>query len=346
VAAGRAERSGADSCGMGGKPTRTETETRVLALNAGKPMRTAPRRALVTLVAAAVVLPLAALSASHAGGTPAWSSAGPIVLARLAGGDSELYVATTHGRIVRRLTRNRWSDFLPRWSPNGRRIAFVSDRDGDDEIYVMNVDGSGVRKLTRNRCADFAPAWSPNGRTIAFARDRGRDCVLPPEIYVVRANGRRLRRLTRTPPWVVNTTPTWSPDGRSIVFASSRAGLLLNQLYVMRADGRRVRRLTRTPDVDASMPAWSPDGRTIAFVSLRAGSNDIYVMNADGTEERRLTDNPRIDLLPRFSPNGKRLVFARLGLPDGKTVDEIFVINTDGKHERRVGEGFDADWRG
>jgi Tol biopolymer transport system component len=138
--------------------------------------------ALVALAAAAVVLAPAGLSAGHDPGTPAWGSAGRIVFARIAGRDSELYVATTQGRIVRRLTRNRWSDFLPRWSPTGRRIAFVSDRDGDDEIYVMRADGGGVRQLTHNRCPDFTPAWSPDGRKLAFAHQRGRECGLPPEI--------------------------------------------------------------------------------------------------------------------------------------------------------------------
>jgi TolB protein len=217
----------------------------------------------------------------------------------------------------------------------------VSDRDGDDEVYVMEADGSDVRQLTRNSCPDFTPAWSPDGRRAAFARERR--CGLPPEIYVIQANGRHARRLTRTRRWVINTTPTWSPDGHKIAFART-GGDLLRLIYVMGADGHQVRRLTRKP-VDAGMPAWSPDGRLIAFVNLRSRSNDIYVMNSDGTCVRRLTNNVRDDFGPRFSPTGKRLIFTRLRLPDRKTVDEIFTIDTDGKHERRVMSGFDPDWR-
>jgi Tol biopolymer transport system component len=299
-------------------------------------------RSLRFVVLAVVALALTSGTASAASdrGTHA-SLAGRIVFARDVGPHSELYVATTQGRILRRLTRNGSSDYTPRWSPNGRRIVFVSDRDGDDEVYVMDADGSDVRQLTRNRCPDFAPAWSPDGRRIAFAHARA--CALPPEIYVIQANGRHARRLTRTRRWVVNTSPAWSPDGRLILFART-GGDLLRLIYVMRADGRHVRRLTRKP-VDAGMPAWSPDGRLIAFVSLRSRSNDIYVMNSDGIRVRRLTNNIRDDFVPRFSPTGKRLIFTRLRLPDGKTVDEIFTIDTDGKHERRVTSGFDPDWR-
>jgi Tol biopolymer transport system component len=294
----------------------------------------------VVLAVVALALPSGTASAASDRGTRA-SLAGRIVFARDVGLHSELYVATTQGSILRRMTRNGASDLMPRWSPDGSQIVFVSDRDGDYEIYVMDADGSDVRQLTRNSCPDFTPAWSPDGRRIAFARERR--CGLPPEIYVIQANGRHVRRLTRTRPWVINTSPAWSPDGHKIAFART-GGDLLRLIYVMRADGSHVRRLTRKP-VDAGMPAWSPNGRLIAFVSLRSGSNDIYVMNSDGTRVRRLTDNVRDDLRPRFSATGKRLIFTCLRLPDGKTVDEIFTIDTHGKHERRVTSRFDPDWR-
>ncbi len=73
------------------------------------------------------------------------------------------------------------------WSPDGRKMAFVSDRDGNGEIYVMNADGSAQRRLTRNPASDVEPVWSPDGRKIAFVRVN--DLTFGSEIYVMNADG-------------------------------------------------------------------------------------------------------------------------------------------------------------
>src|SRR5437773_823208 len=84
----------------------------------------------------------------------------------------DVYVMNADGSGQRRLTRDWANDVLPDWSPDGRRIAFVSKRDGNSEVYVMNADGSGERRLTRNTADDAEPAWSPDGRTIVFESNR------------------------------------------------------------------------------------------------------------------------------------------------------------------------------
>jgi TolB protein len=90
------------------------------------------------------------------------------------------------GTGVRQLTDNDdVDDEAPVWSPNGKQIAFHSDRDGDDEIFVMNADGTGVRQLTDNDDFDGIPAWSPNGNQITFVSDRDGD----DEIFVMNADG-------------------------------------------------------------------------------------------------------------------------------------------------------------
>ena len=89
------------------------------------------------------------------------------------------------GSGVIRLTDNDASDVTPAWSPDGRRIAFASERDGNLEIYVMNADGSGVTRLTYNGANDLFPDWSPDGRRIAFHSNRdGRM-----DIYVMNTAG-------------------------------------------------------------------------------------------------------------------------------------------------------------
>ena len=100
----------------------------------------------------------------------------------------------------------------PAWSPDGRKLAFVSRRDGNSEIYVMNADGSEQGNLTQHPASDSHPSWSPDGRKLAFVSRRDGNS----EIYVMNADGSGLRNVTRAPS--DDLDPAWSPDGRAIAF--------------------------------------------------------------------------------------------------------------------------------
>jgi Tol biopolymer transport system component len=120
---------------------------------------------------------------------------------------SEIWRVNADGRNARRLTRTRREieDFFPAWSPDGRRIAFASDRSGNRDIYVMDRNGRALRRLTRGPGEDRWPAWAPHGHRIAFISDRsGND-----EIFVMKANGSDQRRLTRSPR--ADDQPVWRP---------------------------------------------------------------------------------------------------------------------------------------
>lgn len=234
---------------------------------------------------------------------PAWTTDGrKLVYSSARGGDAELFAARGDGRNVRRLTSNRAEDVLPAWSPDGRRIAFASNRSGAFEIWTVQSDGTGARRVTRGARGDygsFYPAWSPDGRWIAFASS-----FRTPEnqeIYVVRPDGRQLRRLTRTAGDVDvlgdDAAPTWSPDGSRIVFASNRTGEL--EIWTMRADGSGQRRLTGIRGSDDSRPKISPDGRWIAFGSLDSrGRSSICLVRTSGKGLRRLVEGTAPAWLP------------------------------------------------
>jgi Tol biopolymer transport system component len=232
----------------------------------------------------------------------------------------------------------------PVWSPDGRKIAFISNRDGwwcptrrdarcDSEIYVMNADGSGQRNLSRRQGFDTSPVWSPDGRSIAFVHSgnaRGQP-YHQSEIYVVNADGRGQRNLTSGPGG--GSAPSWSPDGRKIAFRSDRDGN--GELYLMNVDGSGLARLTRNPASDGD-PIWSRDGRKIFFVRARRGKCDIWTTNADGSRQRNLSGSaPRrnpCNTAPALSPDGREIVFASRG--DGSP--EIYVMNADGSEIRRL----------
>jgi len=187
-------------------------------------------------------------------------------------------------------------------------IAFVrGPRSAHPTIYVVRSDGKGLEKLASPGAGAFDPAWSPDGTRIAFVAGA------PLNIYVMKADGSGIRRLSRCdPPPCEDNQPAWSPDGRRLAFVR------FGDIYVMNADGSSVRRLTHAPTpLGDGQPAWSPDGTRIAFVVLREAPGNvpaIYLMNADGTGVRKLTrcvGEGCLDSQPSWSPDGKQIAFIR-----------------------------------
>ena len=259
----------------------------------------------------------------------------------------EIYVMDNDGKNQRRLTNNRAKDWSPSWSPDGKRIVFMSNRDGHVhakhgwatyEIYVMNADGSNPQNVTDNPFDDRSPSWSPDGKRIAFTSNRDWDNPQSIDIYVMDADGSNPERLTNNP--TEDEDPSWSPDGERIAFSTRRDGHVENkfgityEIYVMDADGQNEQRLTDNRNNDWD-PVWSPDGKRIAFASDRKGdvvSFDIYVMDADGGNPQKLVNNRGWDSSPSWSPHGKRIVFT--SERDGNY--EIYVIDADGGNEQNL----------
>ena len=254
---------------------------------------------------------------------------------------SEIYVMDADGKNQRRLTNNPASDHSPLWSFDGKRIAFVSDRDGHvhpirgwptSEIYVMDADGGNQQNVTNDPHDDRHPSWSPDGKHIIFETDRDNDRGHNIEIYVMDVDGTNQRKLTNN--LTEDRYPAWSPDGERIAFSARREGHVVHNLdityeiYVMDADGGNEQRLTENRHNDM-YSSWSPNGERIAFVSDRKGNwenYDIYVMDVDGGNQQKLTNHRNWDSSPSWSPNGERIAF--MSERDGNT--EIYVMDADG----------------
>jgi len=265
-----------------------------------------------------------------------------------------IYTVNADGSNLRNLTSHSSFDIFPSWSPDGKKIAFVSFRDGNGEIYVMNADGSNQHNLTnRPDIQALFPCWSPDGTKIAFV-----GCDIPNvtiegditvsqvadyacNIYIMNTNGSNLHslnELVNDPS--VNWFLSWSPDGSQIAFVSLRDGNA--EIYVANTDGSNQHNITNNPTTDM-LPIWSPDGKKIAFISFRDEDKrpEIYVMNVDGSDQHKLTNHSWVipdgefTMFPfpfAWSPDSEKIIFN--SARDGNS--EIYVVNIDGSNLRNL----------
>jgi Tol biopolymer transport system component/DNA-binding winged helix-turn-helix (wHTH) protein len=171
------------------------------------------------------------------------------------------------------------NEVSPRYSPDGKRVVFVSTRSGSDEIWVSASDGANPVRLTSFRGPlAGSPSWSPDGRQIVFdCRPEGNA-----DIFVVNSEGGQPRRLTTDP--AEDIVPSWSRDGRWLYFSSNRGGRL--QVWKMPASGGAASQVTKQGGFE---PVESPDGQWLYFAQER-GSSAIWRRPVAGGEETLLFD--------------------------------------------------------
>ena len=211
----------------------------------------------------------------------------------------------------------------PAWSPDGRRLAYVSFESQKAVVWVQDLS-TGERRMVANfRGSNSAPAWSPDGKQLALALSR--DGLT--QLFTLPASGGTPQRLTSSNS--IDTEPVYSPDGRRVYFVSDRGGG--PQIYRVDVGGGAVERVTFTGNYNIS-PAISADGRTLAFITRKGGAFGLMTLDLqDGGPATALTDTAD-DESPSFSPNGRLLVYATR--TQGQ--DVLMTTTLDGKIKTRL----------
>ena len=236
----------------------------------------------------------------------------------------EVYVADVLGLKVRRITRHNHLCVSPRFTPDGRFLAYSSYHHGNQDLYITELNQSKVtRVLSRRKGMNLAPAFSPDGKTMVATLSKGGS----PDLYRMNRKGEILEQLTKRSG--INVSPSFSPDGKSLTFVSDRSGK--PQVYIMNMQTRQVRRLTFQGTENAE-PCWSPKGERIVYTGLADGHYRIFTISVNGGSPTRISSGWGDFESPTWSPDGKQIAFSRKG--EGK--QQIYVVFANGKGQRKL----------
>ena len=222
---------------------------------------------------------------------------------------SNIYLKSVEGQAVTQLTTDPASEIQPVLSPDGKQVAFASNRNGTWDIYVMGIDGKSIRQVTNGGGDSLHPAWGPGGTRLAYC------CRSPQsgqwELWVIGLDAPEARQFIGQ-----GVFPTWSPKEDLIAYQRPRGRD--RQLYgiwtvrLVNGEPSLPTLVASSPDTAYLSPAFSPDGKRLAFTAvssdLAEGSTDIYSVEVNGGGLQQLTKGPG----GKFSPTwvGDRIYFS------------------------------------
>jgi TolB protein len=220
-------------------------------------------------------------------------------------GDNEVFIADPDTGDMRNVSRSPQSEeYYCCWSPDGKRIAFTSDRDHATNLYVMDADGGNVERLVNHPAVCYMPSWrqTAHGQRIVFGMHGER-----PEMGSIKPDGSDLQVLGE------GHDPTLSPDGQHVIYTGQvpEGGV---SVFVMDADGTNKRRVVKeTSKVGATFPNWSPDSKQIVYSFPVADALELFVANLDGTAQRQLTrfGGTTVCTPSECSPDGRWISFRK-----------------------------------
>ena len=247
--------------------------------------------------------------------------------------DYQLNYADADGKRARVIVRSKEPILSPAWSPDGRRIAYVSFESGKPAIFMQELATGKREKLTDYRGLNSSPVFSPDGKKLALVLSRDG----APNIYVKDLASGKLSQLTKH--FSIDTEPDWMPDGNSLVFTSNRGGSA--QIYQLdlkhNSDGSvsgvgQPRRLTFKGRFNARAKVF-PDGKSLALVHKGQGAAEfnIGILDLD-TNRLRLLTSAKLEDSPSVSPGGRRLIYAVQGGEHG----ELGIVTADGRVKYRL----------
>ena len=237
-------------------------------------------------------------------------------------GHREIYVCDCDGYNRKQITRDNDIAILPRWSPDGKMLAYDSYKNGGPMLYLRNLSTGSFRRLSGRSGLNIGASWAPDGKELALTMSFKGNA----DIYTIDLNGKILKELVKH--WAIDVSPAFSPDGKRIAFVSNRSGS--PQIYIMEIASGRVDRLTYDGKYNTS-PSWSVLNR-IAFAGMSNGHFDIFSIAPDGSRLKQITSNAGNNEDPCWSPDGRYIAFS-----SNRTGEyHIYIMNATGQTQRQI----------
>ncbi|MGB0388203.1 MAG: thioredoxin domain-containing protein [Ardenticatenaceae bacterium] len=250
----------------------------------------------------------------------------------------QVYVMNPDGSGLKSLTEELGEGYFPSLSPDGKRVALVSNTSVDPDIFVVDVASNEATNLTNTPGFDNQPTWSPDGKQIAFITDRdGGDT----DIWVMDADGSNPRRLASNPGQ--ESMGGWSADSSKIVFSTQNE--VGEALWIMDVKSGETTQLTESVQgrLDNS-PSWSPDGKLIAFHSSESnGPPAIYTIQPDGSQRQQVSQNNVPAVFPIWRPDSQTVIYTEV-LGDKRNMKALKLTTNEVANVPSV-QGFGGSWK-
>lgn len=261
-------------------------------------------------------------------------------------GNAHIFLSNGPG-TDRQLTTGESINTQPAWSHDGKQIAFTSNEAGFTKIFLIARDGSNQRPLTGDQRIESAPSWSPDGKSLAFySTDMTSGAI---DLRIVDVGSGKSVSIAGNGLGKGPESPVWSGDSRRLAFMGLSADGK-NEVWIVQRDGSGARMVSQQASKrNKAHPALSPDGSKVAYIADMRGSMAIMLTDLDTGHTTNLTDGVlAAHENPRWSPDGKRLLFASTRDDEMRTRMDIFVMNADGTGVRNLSrhphEDFNAHW--
>jgi TolB protein len=214
-----------------------------------------------------------------------------------------LVISDADGQNIRNAMNSSEPIISPSWSPDGKKVAYVSFEDRKPVIYVHELATGRRIALSNQKGNNSAPAWSSDGKKLAISLSKDGNT----QIYSINADGSNLQRLTRGR--TIDTEPQYSADGRYIYFTSDRGGN--PQIYRMSAEGEQAESAKRVTFKQGfvTSPRISPDGKYLAYIANLGGAFRLHILNLATGDSQALTDGTS-DESPSFAANGHYILYS------------------------------------
>lgn len=247
------------------------------------------------------------------------------------------------------ITGGFWNDVYPIWSPDGKKIAFVSDRFGSWTIWIVNPSGGELKQISPNGTISQYPSWSPDGGKIAYWSFHNGHT----DIFVKDLSSMREVSVTSDKAYKYPEQPQWSPDGRLLLFSKWS-----EEWHIWVADlstfGEKQLTFGKGDDISSS---WISGGKKVIYVSNRTGSSELWIIDTVSGEDKQLTYGNGQKIKPKASPDGRLIAYLSDKVPEKTGVPtpwftadllgwNVWFISIDGRNETYQYTKKPHDYRG